>query len=100
MASPTEPIEADREPVAVDPPTAEAKRLWGRLGKLAVAFGADPSEGGRRAEGAGAGGRKSSTGSRRARPAADPTPRGCTRGARGPGIAPARLTTARLRPAP
>jgi hypothetical protein len=41
VASPTEPIEADREPVAVDPPTAEAKRLWGRLGKLAVAFGAD-----------------------------------------------------------
>jgi hypothetical protein len=31
----------DREPIAVDPPTKEALRLWQKLGELAVEFGAE-----------------------------------------------------------
>lgn len=31
----------DREPIAVDPPTEEAQRLWQKLGELAVEFGAE-----------------------------------------------------------
>jgi len=33
--------ESQREPVAVDPPTEEARRLWQKLGELAVEFGAE-----------------------------------------------------------
>jgi hypothetical protein len=35
------PAETGRDPIVIDPPTEEARRLWEKLGQLALEFGAD-----------------------------------------------------------